>query len=143
MTEKKRKIIVYAIFIIAVAWGIMNNPFNRKKPQLDNNLEANQTIQSIASAGPATPDNKLNLSDNWGSDPFAQKNTTVNSTAPQETIFSLTAISESRGEFWALINGLVLTAGDSIEDWTVAQVKRDEATLTKNGKTISLKIEGV
>ena len=143
MTEKKRKIIVYAIFVIAVGWGIMNNPFNRKKPQLDNNQAANQTIQSATLAGPANPDIKLNLSDGWGSDPFAQKNATIKSAAPQETIFNLTAISESSGEFWALINGLILAAGDSIEGWTVAQVTRGEAILTKNGKTISLIIKGV
>ena len=143
MTEKKRKTIVYAIFAIAVIWGIMNNPFNRKKPQWEDDSSASETIQPISTAGVGMADTKLTLSDKWGSDPFAQKSTAAKTDQSSEVQFNLTAISKSEGEYWALINGRILAVNDSIEGWTVTQVTGKNVTLSKNGKTISLKIKGV
>ena len=73
MSANKRKTIVYAIFVIAVIWGIANNPFGRKKPHWENTDALHETIQPISTASVGLAENTLNLSDKWGSDPFVQK----------------------------------------------------------------------
>ena len=143
MNAKKRKIIVYAIFVIAVIWGIANNPFGRKKPHWDNTDALNETIQPISAASVGQTENSLNLSDKWGSDPFVQRTAGAAPQLESRTKFNLTAISKSEGEYWALINGQIVAVNDIIEGWTVTQVTGKSATLSKDGKTISLKIKGM
>jgi len=143
MTEKKRKKIIYVIFIVAIIWGIMNNPLNRKKKVYDSGADNPEqaTITKIATAGIGTQVS-LELNDQWGDDPFVQSYKTSTKTAIDNSGFNLSAISESGGEFWALINGQILAQGDTIRGWTVTKVTQKKAYLEKDGKTISLTIKG-
>ena len=143
MSANKRKTIVYAIFVIAVIWGIANNPFGRKKPHWENTDALHETIQPISTASVGLAENTLNLSDKWGSDPFVQKTASVAPQQESQTQFNLTAISKSEGTYWALINGQIVAVNDTIEGWTVTRVTGKSVTLSKDGKTISLKIKGM
>lgn len=143
MTEKKRKKIVYGIFILAIIWGIMNNPFGRKDSAYDASADNPEqaTIASLATAGIGTQAN-LDLNDQWGNDPFVQSSKTKSYANNNSPRFNLTAISESGGEYWALINGQILSQGETVRGWTVTKVTNRKAYLKKDGKTVSLTIKG-
>jgi len=143
MTEKMRKKIIYGIFIVAIIWGIMNNPLNRKKRDYDAGSDnpEHTTITSLASTGIGTQAN-LDLDDQWGDDPFVQSYKTKSYASNDSPRLNLTAISESGGEYWALINGQILAQGDAFRGWTVTKVTQKKAYLKKDGKTISLTIKG-
>jgi hypothetical protein len=146
MTEKKRKKIVYGLFIIAVIWGIFNFPFGRSQNENVSSEdkpypEEGEIQKALASSN--APMISLDLSDEWGDDPFAQKTARPQPSAKESINLSLSAISKSGDDFWALINGKALTKGDNINGWKLIEINKTNARLSKDGKTIILNIEGI
>ena len=145
MTDKKRKRIVYAIFVIAVIWGLFNFPFGRKSEQYvyseDNAYETGNEI-GLVLAGTSDDPSRLDLSSGWGEDPFAQKTANVRAVPVISQAFNLSAVSKSGDNFWALIDGKAMTIGDEINGWTLTGISPSSARLQKDGKTITLNIEG-
>ncbi|MBD3218354.1 MAG: hypothetical protein GF310_08760 [candidate division Zixibacteria bacterium] len=146
MTEKKRKKIVYGIFVIAVIWGIFNFPFGRRQndnvsPE-DRPYPEEGEIQKALVSGQGSISNPDFTAD-WGDDPFAQKTAKPQPSSKGSTNLSLSAISKSGDDFWALINGKALTKGDQINGWKLIEIAKTSARLSKDGKTIILNIEGV
>ncbi len=142
MTEKKRKRIVYAIFVIAVIWGLFNFPFGRSRPEYiyQEDEEYDQVEEALNSVH--TQNVNVDLQGEWGGDPFARKISRSSQTSGPAHNFKLTAVSESNGEYWALINGKILSQGDSISGWKLIKITRDHAVLSANGNTITLNIQG-
>jgi len=142
MTEKKRKRIVYAIFVLAVIYGLFNLPFGRQKAeyiyQEDDGYDQNEQAASATETKIA----QVDIGGEWGNDPFARR--AVQSSRPSGVShnFRLTAISESNGEYGALINGKILSKGDTIEGWKLTAISRTGVTLSANGQTITLKLQG-
>jgi hypothetical protein len=140
MTEKNRKKIVYSVFVLAVVWALFNLPFGKKtESDFSGIAEQSEMITSLNTI--SDNQDKLDLNQDWGADPFAIKKTTGKQVVRNTVNFKLTAISESNGTYWALINGKILSVGDNIDGWKLVEVSQTRAILSKNKETIRLKIQ--
>jgi len=140
MTEKNRKKIVYIVFGLAVVWALFNLPFGKKAERNSRgNADQNEMIASLNSI--ADSQEKIDLNQDWGNDPFAITKEAKRQVTRRTVKLKLTAISESNGNYWALINGEILSVGDRINGWKLVEVTKTKAVLSKNQETIRLKIQ--
>jgi len=143
MTEKRRKAIVFLIFIIAIVWGAYNFPFGGKQDSW-NDPAGHPSADTLNSAviGKLAQTDLISAGTEWGRDPFARK--TKYNPAKKNTSrkLRLTAISGSDGGFMAIINGKILAVGETIEGWTIMDISDKTAVLAKDMNKISLSIEG-
>jgi hypothetical protein len=142
MTEKRRKTIIFVIFIAAVIWGISNLPLGNK-PDTQANLGDNVAGDSLNISGGdgATQRTDVFAGDEWGRDPFARKVRSVQTRDYTVRKLNLTAISQANDEYLALINGKALAVGEKIDGWTITDISDKSAALSNNRKNISLNIE--
>lgn len=144
MSEKKRKRLVYAIFVLAVIWVIFNIPSAKKHTQYayddDYADESDQLAASLLVNDSVST--AISYAGEWGSDPFVWKETHKESKTSKSYNFNLSAISKSNSEYWALVNGKILATGDEIDGWKIIKIAKNRVVLSKNGKTIELTIKG-
>ena len=143
MTEKRRKQIVYAVFVLAIVWAVFNFPHRRKviDPQ---SSQATETSPAVAvMSADAAKRQTTTLPDQWGRDPFAHGSANV-ATGSDEIapLFHLAAISVADGKALAMINGKMLGRGDTIGDWRVTAISSSSVALESNGRKVTLKIGG-
>lgn len=138
MTEKRRKSIVYGILVVAIIWGIWNNPFAAKKKEMDTPQPVPANSAQVANAGIAAPvvagdDSIGGLS--WKDDPFVRDRAPrrhTDAVSKKAVQYKLSAISTSGGGSMAIVNGQILKQGGTIDDWMVAGID-DNAVLLKKG----------
>lgn len=138
MTEKRRKSIVYCVLVVAVIWGIWNDPFTAKKnrPGSFETKTANETHVVVAEiAAPAITDGDSTGELGWTDDPFVRPNALkhrAETVTEKPAHFKLSAISTSGGGTMAIINGEIVKQGGAIHEWTVADIN-DNSVLLKKG----------
>lgn len=143
MTEKRRKQIVYAVFVLAVVWAVFNFPHRRKAIEPQSAQTTDTTPDIAAMTANSAKRQTTTLPEQWGRDPFAhggaQTTTTSEEIAP---LFRLAAISVADGKALAMINGRMLGRGDTVDGWRVAAISSSSVALESNGRKVTLKIGG-
>ncbi len=143
MTERRRKQIIYSIFVIAVTWAIFNFPHHRK-PIESQSPQASENAPVVAVATPELSTRPaLTLPDQWGRDPFVRGGERATS-MPSEVIpsFRVAAVSVGGGKAMAVINGKMIGQGDAIQGWRVRAISNAGVVLESNGRKITLTIGG-
>lgn len=150
MTDQKRKRIVYAVFVVAVIWGLYNQPWNRA----DRKIAADYVpATAAASVVPATataanqngvmPAPHLTVRD-WRLDPFRtfEKTDVAPYVAPREidhgmpVLKGTMVIGERR---LCVLDDRVYRAGQQIRDWTVVKIGQGEVVIQgPAGQTVQL-----
>ena len=153
MNEKTRKRAVYAIFVLAVLFGLYMKPWDRPSREESaatitgnpNGEAAAATTHEVDSAqiiGAAV------FATNWPSDPFAHRGQgaaapviSVASDEPLMPLFKLQGMMQLDGQNACVINGEILKAGDRISGWTVESVNANEAILRLGSERQRLRID--
>jgi hypothetical protein len=143
MTEKRRKQIVYSIFVIAVIWAVFYFPQRRQSPEPES-PQVSASVPVVATAAPELSTRAtLTVSDQWGRDPFARGGERAKSISSGMTpSFRVTAVSVGEGKAMAVINGKMIGQGDAIEGWRVTAISNAGVVLESNGRKITLTIGG-
>lgn len=141
MTEQRRKRVVYAIFAIAVIWGIFNFPHRKKVTELQIAPVTEATTAAALGAPAVVAASTPTILTEWGRDPFARPKTgKVNVQGTTAPTLSVGAVSVSDGKAMAIINGKMVSKGDNIEGWRVISISDNGVVLESKGKKITLKI---
>ncbi|MBD3298562.1 MAG: hypothetical protein GF341_07910 [candidate division Zixibacteria bacterium] len=149
MSEAKRKRIVYAIFIVAVIWGLYNQPW--KRPSRDtgpvkSTSPAEAQAQVAASIAQAPMQRPRTVADapNWTSNPFRPMNTNGAEAvaAPEDDDVALPMLQGTMtvgARQLCVLDGRVHRVGDQVGIWTVADIKAGYVTLTgPTGESVKL-----
>ena len=146
MTEGRRKAIVFAVFVVAVVWGIYSNPFSSgKKPDAGSTVDqpsVNATEMPVQSEQVDRMDKYADLIQ-WKDDPFHRDAAPRSMPKVQvETVpyFHLSAISRSDRQSMAIINGRVIGEDGEIGGWVVAEIGDKSVVLNKGSDEIELKL---
>jgi hypothetical protein len=141
MTEKKRKTIVYAIFVLAVLWGLYMQPWKSNRQSEIPDTYAETVPASVASTpiGAAMQRVILDVPDaGWVIDPFRPTNNSAPETAPVtddgplgELVLQGTLVVD--GSQLCVINGHRLHTGDEISGWRIVQIADGEVKLAGFG----------
>jgi len=145
VTEKRRKIAVFGILILAVIWGVWNNPFashGKSDREVSDSMALSDpdptTPVAVAGVTVAAGQDVIG----WQGDPFSRKKrTSVSRRAPvvaARTDFRVSAISSQGGEYMAVVNGKVVQKGDLIAGWTVAEIEELSVLLTRGSERLKL-----
>ena len=146
MNEKMRQTIIYAVFGLTVVWGFVT--LTEKRSHLP---EPTAPTPPMAASEPSSdaPAADRPVTDwpaeyrrrPWGRDPFYQHvNRTPNSPVSDQVTLRLLGILYREVNPQALINGAVLTEGDSIQGYRVIKIAREHITLQGRGKTVDLRV---
>jgi hypothetical protein len=150
VTGGRRKTIVYGTLVIAIIWGIHNNPLSpQKKTAMDAEpdpmpLSSSQSLEletDMQSTGTLSEMEFIG----WKDDPFVRKAVPVNKTdyQPEPRMeFDLSAISMSGDRSMAVINGKIVQRDGKIEDWVVARIDDNSVLMCKGPDEITLKLKG-
>lgn len=140
MDERKRKKLVYLMFVGAVIYGAVN--FMGRGKSVDAPTEYPTVAPLQASAGIAATTDSLEVSESgWARDPFAYGSSSGGGHSEErQTKFHLMAISESNGKLMAVINGKPVSKGEVVDGWTVVGLTKNGATMSLNGREIALEI---
>jgi hypothetical protein len=142
MTEKRRKQIVYAVFVVAVIWGAFNLMGRRRivetvPPESEPSVTVAAVTPDLQRQKPAT------VEPQWGRDPFARGGTSIAAIPDEyEPALRLAAISITGGKAIAMIDGKMLSVGDQVNGWRVAAISKSGVRLESHGRQITLKIGG-
>jgi hypothetical protein len=146
MTEGRRKAVVFAVLIVAVIWGIYNNPFStNKKPSAGSTVDQPSvyaTERPVQSDQAVRSSRYADLKD-WKADPFhrnAVPRSTPNGKVEAGPYFHLSAISRSDRQSMAIINGRVVGEDGEIDGWAVAEIGDNSVVLSKGSEEIELKL---
>ncbi len=146
MTEGRRKAIVFAVFAVAVIWGIYNNPFSSdKKPDAGSTVDqpsVNATEMPVRSEQDDRSTRYADLEE-WKADPFhrdAAPRSTPKVQVETRPYFHLSAISTSDRQSMAIINGRVMGEDGEIDGWVVAEIGDKSVVLNKGSDEIELKL---
>lgn len=148
MTDKKRKLLVFAALAAAIIWGVWNNPFASRKEV----STAESVVNADSDPDPggeqvllaATVTDFSDLQD-WKNDPFARKKAqgiARRSESPADPSFRVSVISRQNDCYMAVVNGKVVQESDSISGWTVTEINDDSVLLTKGTRRLKLTLKG-
>ncbi len=149
MKEKARKAIVYGILVVAVIWGIYNNPLS---PESKNDPVPDSAPMSSVSTQPLEEPTKASKTSDdvaliaWNDDPFTRNPgppVRAADVQPERKPprFHVTAISGSGKAFMAIVDGKVLREGERLGGWAVAEIDRNSVMLHKGSDRIELKLK--
>lgn len=143
MTEKRRKQIVYSIFVIAVIWAAFSFPQRRRSLEPASQQTSASAPVVAAAATALSTESAATVSDQWGRDPFARGGGHATS-MPSEAgpTFRVAAVSVAGGKAMAVINGKMISQGEAISGWRVTDISNAGVVLESNGKKITLTIGG-
>ena len=153
MTERTRKIIVFAVFGVTVIWGFSTLAPRWKNKDGDSSnrsagigeytaLKTSAPSDSNQTAKPVPTDEICAAYDTlgWGNDPFYR--TPAPAPPPERSgdkarLHLMGILYRSVGA-QALINGKIVAPGDIVNGYTVVEIVPGRVTLTNGEKTISL-----
>ena len=146
MTERRRKVIVFAVLVVAVIWGIYNNPFSSGK-EPDASLSVDQpsvnATEMPAQGNEVVRSSRYGDLKDWKADPFrrdAAPTSTPNVRVETGPYFNLSAISKSDRQSMAIINGRVIGEDGEIDGWAVMEIGAKSVVLSKGSDEIELKL---
>lgn len=148
MTEAKRKRVIYAIFILAVIWGLYNQPWKGRK----RSSETQPQTEAVSETQPPTPVPNVAVQTasalpetHWPINPFGpvtqqplEETETVNEMLFGELVLQGTLTAH--GKQVCVINGKVRNVGDDIGAWRVARIANGEVVLIgANNENLTLR----
>ncbi len=143
MTEKKRKQVIFAILVLAVIWGIYNQPWKHygASPALQEKTEAASTKAAAAPVMAAAVSVQMvpstaSFATEWTVDPFRCAPTTTtskSSDAPPEAVAVpvLQGIMTAGDKPVCVIGGNILKPGDKVGQWRVHAITADKVELER------------
>ena len=147
--EKKRKRIVYAIFIVAVIWGVYNQPWKRpdrsgKGPD-PAGIDASAAAQAAAAAVNTSPVSADWVAvDKWTVDPFrpiSSRAQVVTEEEPEPSVMTpqLQGIMTVGSRVLCVLDGQVRRVGDQIGSWRVTAIENGTVTVAGSaGESVQL-----
>jgi len=149
MTDQKRKRIVYAVFIVAVIWGLYNQPWNRpnRGVQTDNVPVTVAATVVPTAAGTAVVNGAASAHrpavEDWQVDPFRTfEQTELPSMAPEEVDHAMPVLKGTMviGERrLCVVDDRVYRAGQQVRDWTIVEIGQGEVLMRgPAGQTVQL-----
>ena len=146
MTEKTRKMLVFATLPIAVVWAVFNFPTKKQAP-----VVSQPPVAPAALKAPAVPKAPVNAglidveqmeSEPWGSDPFhtnyAGSAVPDRPAAPQE--WTLKGIVYAKDNPLAFINRQSVRVGDIVNDAEVVKINKNSVIIKHNDREITLTV---
>lgn len=147
MTEQKRKIVVYVIFVLAIIYGVANlypkSTDKEHKSNLDKSAQLENAQNIIAKyADPKLFDTLSLHTKSWGSDPFQvlHQNISKKTYSRINAQLVLSGILYNKNNPVAIINKKTLRVGDKIENAKIIKINRRDVIIKENGKNITLTI---
>lgn len=149
MTAARRKYIIHGILVVAVIWGVYNNPFSSRETATDVGCSIEPAsaplVESQQSASVSPDKAELEQCNDWGHDPFPRKTSRQvvheRVTVSEKLDFKLSAISESGSKVMAIINGKIVRKGGEIDDWIVAEIDNDRVVMNRGAERVELKLK--
>ena len=149
MSERKRKILVFAVFIAALVWGYfsLTDRMPKKAPP------PKQTRTAAVTANPGDKESASQpLTDDvcreyerlpWGKDPFYHNHEEPahKAATAEKQELHLLGILYREVNAQALINNRVVSIGDNIGQYRITAIARDHVTLEDGRQTIVLRVE--
>lgn len=155
MIERKRKKVVFGVFILIVLFGLYMKPWEARQRRIpqpslaqstgETILPAHQTAQASAVGEDAA---QIKFATRWPDDPFRQ-------VAVGKTRQSIVQASEASGGSWVLqgvmtingervcvIDGWTYVVGTTIDNWKIIHVGQSEVGLARGGETCNLTLSG-
>jgi type II secretory pathway component PulC len=142
MDPKKRKYIIYTLFVLAVIYGLAN--LESKGPKTDT---SSQPVPAPANRVPMRPSpNQIDIAKYnslpWGKDPFVHETSTAGSAeVPSGAVWELGGILYDDTNPAAIINSRIVRVGQSIEGARVLRINKKMVTLEKDGREFSITLE--
>lgn len=141
MNEKRRKTMVYLIFVVAVIWGVCS--FSTKRGEKAD-VETPTTIQRRSTTSAAQPAGKMiNIEQKaraaWGVDPFRAR-ISVKAAPDSRPRWRLSGIVYNSQTPLAIINNRPVRAGDVIDNARVVAIDARTVTLEHNGTLFKLTV---
>lgn len=143
MDARKRKAIVYGLFVLAFLWGAYNFAGNEQKRA----EPAPSPAKQIEAAEVKPPAKSIDVEKysmlEWGKDPFHRGRRTPVEKPPAEIRprWTLGGILYDENTPSAVINKKIVRNGDNIDGARVMQIDRQKVTLEKNGLQFTLTVE--
>jgi len=136
MNEAKRKRIMYAVFILAMLWGLYMQPWKRSerhKPGSTPTEPAAAAVQATVVAQPASDLAIRTATTEWTIDPF-RRTGPVDAGDPEEpqairNAPVLQGTMTVRGAEVCVIDGQVCQTGDRAGSWKIVKIDNGEVTL--------------
>jgi hypothetical protein len=151
MSEKKRKILVFAVFIAALVWGYfsLTDRMHKKAPSPKQTRTAAVTanpVEKESAPQPLTDDVCREYEELlWGKDPFYHNHEgpgrTATAAMTEKQELHLLGILYREVNAQALINNRVVSIGDNIGQYRITAISRDHVTLEDGRQTIVLRVE--
>ncbi len=148
-SETKRKRIVYAIFIVAVLWGLYNEPW--KRPSRDTGpvestspAEAQAQVAATMAPAPVQPPHTEANAPDWTSNPFRPMTSNGAEVVAKpddddRTPPVLQGTMTVGARQLCVLDGRVHRVGDRVGTWTVSDIKAGHVTLTgPAGESVTL-----
>ncbi|MBI5867491.1 MAG: hypothetical protein HZB43_04250 [candidate division Zixibacteria bacterium] len=143
MTDKKRKQVIFAILVLAVIWGIYNQPWKHygASRALQERTEAASTAAATApvmaaAATAQTAPSSAGFATEWTVDPFRSTSTTATPKlpdAPREAVAVpvLQGIMTTGDKPVCVIGGNILKPGDRVGQWRVHTITSAKVELER------------
>lgn len=145
MSEKTRKTLVFGMLIGSLIWAYFN--FSGRKAK----RAADRRPRPAAVQPAVVPPQAYILDSNaaaeyemksWGKDPFYHAHSTeARQVVPDRVKLHLLGILYREVDAQALINGRVVSVGDTLSGFRVDRIERDHVKISGGGKTITLRVE--
>jgi hypothetical protein len=142
MKPRARQTIIFILFILALAYGIVNLTGNRS------NTKADSQNPIPVAAVPAEPiertiDTTEYRAMEWGPDPFYRSGPQAVSSAPaaMPSQWNLDGILFDPLSPAAIINNQIVRAGEIIDGAQIKKINRNSVILDNNGNVVSLNLE--
>lgn len=143
VADATRKKIVYIIFVGAVIYGAVNFTGRGGRSGTDNSTPTIVPLVAASVGSSISVDSVTGRTYEWRRDPFVTGRPAAfgERAETQTTRFKLEAISEANGQLMAIINGRLLSRGETSEGWTLVRLTKSTATLEQNGREVLLKMD--
>ena len=153
-----RKIIIYALFVLAVVYGFYFHFLNGRTAQKESNASDVDRGKGTSSAVAAVPSQLPEQArptanrpdDKWVKNPFKNDRNRVNITPAQAAVSipdmnlpHLSAISSVRGEKMAIVDDKIMRVGGRIESWRLERITDDSALFSGPDGFVWVKLGGL
>lgn len=146
MNKKTRQAIVYSVFVLVLIWGYFNFFGSENIPQPlpipthQAAITPGAVPQDIQTDGLTAEIIRDYHQKDWGKNPFYNRYKTKKELIVEEKArLHLLGIIYREIDAQALINGRVVSVGDTLEGYRVASITRKEVVLQKGVQTVKLK----
>ena len=138
MTETRRKRVIYAVFIIAVLWGLYNQPWKGRERKTAPPVPQKPAVAAVVTTGAATTEKAVvrPATSEWTIDPFRSSRRqesadegggVKNNGSASEPV--LQGTMTVRGTEVCVLDGQVCATGDRHGLWQITKIEQGVVTL--------------